>query len=248
MDFAIKFWLLILLACFECTVFSYLIDRSGLSSLGTSRFSPSFVNKNHHIRHEPLYSTLPQSYGDLRFSILGGGAFSLAIAKVLSYKNISTVMLVRNQTVADHINEFHFHPKYLVDSKLPKQLWATSDPKEALKDVSYVIHAVPMQKSRAFLQSIKEFIPVNVPILSVTKGVEQTTFCLMNDIIVQTLGEDCRAAYLSGPSFAKEIMDGEATAVVIASTDPTLASELAEILSCEDFRCHTSKDVKVHQQ
>ena len=40
-------------------------------------------------------------------------------------------------------------------------------------------------------------------------------------------------------------MDGEATAVVIASADDTLASELSEILSSGEFRCHTSRDVKV---
>ena len=39
-------------------------------------------------------------YKDTRVAILGGGAFSLAMAKVLSYKNISMKMLVRNETVA----------------------------------------------------------------------------------------------------------------------------------------------------
>ena len=67
----------------------------------------------------------------------------------------------------------------------------------------------------------------------------------MNDVITQTLGEHRRAAFLSGPSFAKEIMNGQATAVVIASTDDSLSSELSEILSSVEFRCHTSRDVKV---
>ena len=66
----------------------------------------------------------------------------------------------------------------------------------------------------------------------------------MNDIILEVLGVEQRAAFLSGPSFAKEIMDGQATAVVIASTDDALASELTEILSSVEFRCHTSRDVK----
>lgn len=181
----------------------------------------------------------------IKFALLGGGAFSLALSKVLSYKNISTTMLVRNQTVADYINEKHYHPKYLPESLLPMQLYATSDPAEALSDATFVIHAVPMQQSREFLENMKPYLSPNIPILSVTKGVEQTTFCLMNDIISQTLGQEQKAAFLSGPSFAKEIMNGEATAVVIASTDDALSSELAEILSSEEFRCHTSRDVKV---
>ena len=102
-----------------------------------------------------------------------------------------------------------------------------------------------MQSSRQFLTDMKQYLPPDAPILSVTKGVEQSTFCLMNDVIQQTLGTERRAAFLSGPSFAKEIMDGQATAVVIASTDDLLASELTEILSSVEFRCHTSRDVKV---
>lgn len=182
-------------------------------------------------------------YSHIKFSILGGGAFSLAMAKVLSYKNISCNLLVRNEAVAQHINEKHYHPKYLTDSLLPSQLWATSDPALALNGTNYIIHAVPMQQSREFLQSVKHLILPKVPILSVTKGVEQGTFSLMSDIMNEIIGPDNPTAFLSGPSFAKEIMDGEATAVVIASADDTLAKELAVILSSVEFRCHTSRDV-----
>ena len=186
-----------------------------------------------------------ESFDDLKFAILGGGAFSLAMTKVLSYKNISSTLLVRNQDVADHINRYHYHPKYLNESLLPSQLWATSDPSVALRNADYIIHAVPMQESRKFLVSMKPYLPPDVPILSVTKGVELATFSLMNDVISETLGPERRTAYLSGPSFAQEIMDGEATAVVIASADDALSKELSEILSSVAFRCHTSRDVKV---
>jgi len=183
-------------------------------------------------------------YTNVKVAVLGGGAFSLALIKVLSYKNISASLLVRNQTVADHINEFHYHPKYLSDCLLPLNLYATSNPQEALENANYVIHAVPMQQSRSFLTSMKPYLSHKVPILSVSKGVEQHTFSLMNDVISETLGVEQRAAFLSGPSFAREIMNGQATAVVIASEDGGLSKELAVMLSCAEFRCHTSRDVK----
>lgn len=212
------------------------IGPSSSSSLATTSTTTSL---NMMVTVDPF-----EEYKSTRFTIMGGGAFSLALAKVLSYKNIHSTLLVRNQTVADYINDNHYHPKYLRDSPLPVQLWATADPTEAFINTTHVIHAVPMQQSRKFLSSIKEHLPKDVPVLSVSKGVEQGTFCLMNDIISQSLGTDTRAAFLSGPSFAKEIMNGEATAVVIASTDDSLAIEFTEILSSVEFRCHTSRDVK----
>lgn len=181
---------------------------------------------------------------DLKFAICGGGAFSIAMAQVLSDRNISVNLLVRNQSVADHINLHRHHPKYLTDFLLPEQLWATSDPLMAFADIDYIIHAVPMQQSRSFLLEIKPFLPISVPILSVTKGMEENTFCLMDDIFAETLGKGRRTAYLSGPSCAREMVNGEATAVVIAS-EGSLASDLSEIMSSAKFRCHTSRDVKV---
>ena len=184
-----------------------------------------------------------ERYKDTKFVVFGGGAFSLAMAKVLSYKNISTSLLVRSQDVADHINLHRVHPKYLSDLMLPTQVWATSDIDLALEGITHIIHAVPMQQSRKFLEGIKHKLPVGVPVLSVTKGVEQGTFGLMSDVIPQTLGKQCRVAYLSGPSFAREIMNGQATAVVVASTDDDLANEIAAMLSSVKFRCHTTSDV-----
>ena len=108
------------------------------------------------------------------------------------------------------------------------------------------VYKPPMQQSRSFLTSMKPYLSTKIPILSVSKGVEQNTFALMNDIISETLGIDQRAAFLSGPSFAREIMNGQATAVVIASEDANLSKELAVMLSSVEFRCHTSRDVKVN--
>ena len=208
-------------------------------SLWQSRISKSITT----LYSTPKVDPNVELFSHIKFSILGGGAFSLAMARVLSYKNISCNLLVRSESVAQYINENHYHPKYLTDSLLPSQLRATSDPAIALNGTNYIIHAVPMQQSREFLGSIKHLILPKVPILSVTKGVELGTFSLMNDIFNETIGSNNPTAFLSGPSFAKEIMDGEATAVVIASEYDSLAKELAEILSSVEFRCHTSRDV-----
>jgi glycerol-3-phosphate dehydrogenase len=66
---------------------------------------------------------------------------------------------------------------------------------------------------------------------------------LIYDILKECLGEDRSYAFLSGPSFAREICEGVATAVVIASEDLLLADDLADILSGDNFRVFTTKDV-----
>lgn len=178
-----------------------------------------------------------------RFAILGGGSFGLALATLLGRKHIPVTLLVRKKEVVESINEKHFHPTYLPDIKLPPSIRATTDPKEALQDASYIIHAVPVQFSRKFLENIKDYIPASTPVISTSKGIETGTLAMMQDILIETLGTERDYGFLSGPSFAREIAQGLATAVVVASESEALANDISDTMASEQFRVFTSRDV-----
>jgi len=179
----------------------------------------------------------------VRIAVMGGGNFGIALATVCARNGLPTTLLVRSEDVAEEINTKHHHPRYMSDIKLPQNIRATSNPATALSDATYIIHTVPCQYSRDFLIGIKDSIPHGTPILSASKGIETSSLGFMNDIFRETLGEDRPYAFLSGPSFAREICEGVATAVVIASDDLMLASDLAGLLSDDSFRVFTTKDV-----
>lgn len=179
----------------------------------------------------------------VRVTVMGGGNFGLALSAVLGRKGIPVTLLVRSTEVANELNTEHRHPRYLSDITLPGTIRATTDPCAALADATYIIHAVPVQFSRKFLEGVKEFIPARTPVLSASKGIETTSLGFMQDILRECLGDERGYAFLSGPSFAREICEGVATAVVIASSDLLLADDLASLMSDSNFRVFTSKDV-----
>lgn len=179
----------------------------------------------------------------VRVTVMGGGNFGLALATVVARKGIPTTLLVRSDDVATSINEDHRHPRYMSDVSLPRTVRATTDKSSALSDATYIIHAVPVQYTRSFLETVKDEIPPGVPILSASKGIETSSLGFMADILKECLGEDRSYAFLSGPSFAREIVEGVATAVVIASEDLMLADDLADLMAGEDFAVFTSRDV-----
>jgi len=179
----------------------------------------------------------------VRITVMGGGNFGLALATICARNGMPTTLLVRNKEIADYINTKHQHPKYMANFTFPKRIRATSDPKECLPDATYIIHAVPCQYSRQFLTSVASYIPPGTPVLSVSKGIETTSLGFMADILKDCLGDQRAYAFLSGPSFAREICEGVATGVVIASEDLDLARDLATLLSDGNFRCFISKDV-----
>mmetsp|Transcript_18400 Transcript_18400/g.36769 ORF Transcript_18400/g.36769 Transcript_18400/m.36769 type:complete len:429 (-) Transcript_18400:9-1295(-) len=179
----------------------------------------------------------------VRVAVLGGGNFALALASTVARNGVGTTLLVRDAETAASINSDRRHPRYMSDLALPPAVSATADPEVALKSATYIIHAVPVQYSRAFLRQIASHVPPHTPVLSASKGIETTSLGFMNEILEEELGTEREYAFLSGPSFAREIMECLATAVVVASTDKQLASDLADLLSSPTFRVFTSSDV-----
>jgi glycerol-3-phosphate dehydrogenase (NAD(P)+) len=68
---------------------------------------------------------------------------------------------------------------------------------------------------------------------------------LMEEVFRDVLDEvhHPRLTFLSGPSFAREVADGQPTAVTIGCRNETYAVSVQESLSSSEFRCYTCRDV-----
>jgi len=181
---------------------------------------------------------------ELNVAVFGGGSFGTAMACVLGRKGIKATLVVRRAEVVEQINANHTNPYYQSDLLLPESVYATLDPQEAFANADFIFHAVPMQYSRAALEKVSHLIRDDVPVVSLAKGIETSTLCLMSEVIPQCLGEDQPVAFVSGPSFAKEIVQGMATAVTVASTDRALANDLMALFTSSSFRALYTPDVQ----
>ena len=141
------------------------------------------------------------------------------------------------------------------DRKIPANVSATSNIDEALKDADVIIHCIPAQHTPKFVQSIASKIPSNTPYVSTAKGIHVASHSLMSEAIPRALGEHAKRvqlAYLSGPSFAKEMVKGHPVSVIVASyalgdgtkpPQPETAIKVQNILNAERFRIYVSDDV-----
>lgn len=164
------------------------------------------------------------------------------MGNLLARNGYPVTLLVRKTWVRDEINAEHRNPKYLSEYVLPTNLTATVDAVEAFADAKLCVHAVPVQATRKFLEENRAFFPDDIPVLCTSKGLEISSLCLMCELLPSMLGEKRSYAYLSGPSFAAEMMQGLPTAVVIASGDRAFAASLGDMLSSPSFKVFTSSD------
>ncbi len=109
---------------------------------------------------------------------------------------------------------------------------------EAL-ECEYLIIALPAQIVRAWLK--ENFKYKNQKILVAAKGIEKGTGSFLNDIYKEFVPEQ-NLAFLSGPSFAAEVIKSLPTCVVINSRNSDVADKFASFFP--DFiKTYTSDDV-----
>lgn len=173
--------------------------------------------------------------------MVGAGSWGTTVAALTSH-NATTTLWARRPQLADEINSTHINSAYLPDASLPESLRADSDLARALAGADVVAMAVPSLGFRSVIDEVSKHIGDRVPIVSLSKGLEQSTFKRMSEVIADVMPSN-PIAVLSGPNLAKEILAGQPAASVIACTDVAIARELVAVFSRPTFRLYTNPDV-----
>jgi len=177
----------------------------------------------------------------MQVTVLGGGSWGTTVASLSAGRN-PTLLWARSADVADEINTAHTNTTYLPGFPLPSSLRATADLEEAVGHAQVLVVGVPSHGFRQVLAAAKPFVHPWIPIVSLTKGLEQGTLLRMTEVIKDVLPGHPAAA-LTGPNLAKEIMSGQAAAAVIATEDQSVAAELQTVLRRGLFRVYRNHDV-----
>jgi glycerol-3-phosphate dehydrogenase (NAD(P)+) len=97
---------------------------------------------------------------------------------------------------------------------------------EALKR-EYLVMAIPAQFVRGWME--ENFVDHGQNILVAAKGIETSTGAFLNEVYGAFVPPD-RLAFVSGPSFAAEVMKSLPTALMISSKNEALANTYAQAL------------------
>ena len=176
-------------------------------------------------------------------AIIGAGSWGTALAVVAARAGHAVRLWSRNSDVVNSINEQRVNSRYLSSTSIPAGVIATDDFGTTLNAASLVLIAVPSHAARETLNAVTTLLDENAIIVSVAKGIEIETTKRISEIVKEVVGATHPFVSLSGPSFAKEVVDGHPTAIVAASKDPAAARAVQNDLSFENLRIYTNADV-----
>lgn len=177
----------------------------------------------------------------MQVTVLGAGSWGTTVAALIAPRH-PTLLWARNPDVAAEIDGDHTNQTYLPGFTLPERLMATDDLEKAMRHAELLIVGVPTTAMRATVHMAREWIHPWIPIVSLSKGLEQGSLLRMTEVIADEVPGHPVAA-LTGPNIAREIMAGQAAASVIATDDLKVAKAIQAVLTRGLFRIYTNHDI-----
>jgi glycerol-3-phosphate dehydrogenase (NAD(P)+) len=177
------------------------------------------------------------------FAVLGSGGWGTAVALVLARKPDHRVRLwsAREATARDLLAG-RVNARQLPGVPIPDSVLLTADPAEATDGADCWVTAIPTAYLRPTAERLAPFASPDVPVVSLTKGIEVGTFRRPTEVLADVLGAT-RLATVSGPSHAEEVARGMPTSVVAASPDAGLAGWVQQHLGGDRLRVYTNTDL-----
>jgi glycerol-3-phosphate dehydrogenase (NAD(P)+) len=177
-----------------------------------------------------------------RAVVVGAGSWGTALAWVLARGGYETLLYARRGDQAERIAACGENEEYLPGCALPEGLTPVSDLPDALQGTGLVVIAVPSPWFRDACRRISGSAGDGTLYVSVSKGIEEGSLRRMSEVMAEELPGG-RYTVLSGPSFAREVVREQPTAVVVASEDEDAAREVQGAFSGSRLRLYTNRDV-----
>jgi glycerol-3-phosphate dehydrogenase (NAD(P)+) len=177
----------------------------------------------------------------IRAAVIGAGSWGTTVASLCAH-NVPTTLWARRAELAEEVRDKHTNSDYLGGYDLHPDLHATSSLEEAVSGADLVILGVPSHGMRATVAELAPHVRPWVPLVSLSKGLEQGTRLRMTQVIDEEVPGH-PVGVLTGPNLAKEILAGHAAASVIGMAEESIAIALQHCFSTDVFRVYTNPDV-----
>lgn len=175
--------------------------------------------------------------------VLGSGAWGTALALHASVQH-ATLLWARDAHQVARMQAQRVNERYLPGVWLGHGLQISVDFDAAIAhaDGGLLIIATPMAGLGEMLSRLNQAVTPATGVLWLCKGFQEDTGRLGHEIARTVAPRLKRVGVLSGPSFAAEVARGQPTALVAASTDPSLSEDAVSALHRDNLRIYTSND------
>ena len=177
----------------------------------------------------------------MKVTILGTGAYGIALSKVLVENNNEVVMWTKFEEEKKELLETKKSPKlngYILSDKIN----IISDLKEAIDGSKLIVIAIPTAFVNDVCKELKKYIKKNQYICIASKGIEQESCLFIHDIIKKHIKTKNIGA-ISGPSFAIDLANGVPVGLSVASKSKRTLNVIQNAFCNDKFKLYPTTDI-----
>ncbi|MBE6155674.1 MAG: NAD(P)H-dependent glycerol-3-phosphate dehydrogenase [Firmicutes bacterium] len=178
----------------------------------------------------------------MKVSILGTGAYGIAIASALAKNNHEVYMWSESNEKIKEWQKTGSLKSVMENYEFPKNIKVSGNMQEVLKDTEIIFMTCASRFIWEVSNNIKDYYHKKTPICIASKGIEDNTCQLLSNVVKETL-KTKNIAVISGPTFAIDMVNNEPVALAIASNNSKTQNTIANALSNDTLKLRKSKDM-----
>ena len=180
-----------------------------------------------------------------RVAVIGATTWGTALGIILARNDIPVDLVVRNEQESDLLGSQRENARFLPGVAFPDAMSVTASISDSVPPAQMLVLAVPSPTLRQNLEAVRDSITPGAVLLNAAKGLEWPDGKRMSRVMEESLPPHLHDGIctLSGPNFAREIVDGKIASTVVAGRDAAMTKHAQAVLMSPSFRVYTSDDV-----
>lgn len=172
---------------------------------------------------------------------IGAGAIGTALGNSMASNPENDVTLISiEEEVVNSITQTHVNLKYFPSITLNPALKATSN-LDPIRSAQYIFTAIPSTQTVKYLEHNKHLIPPAAVIVNLAKGFGEHNWTIIKCLKEFLPNPVCP---MKGPTFARDIINNQATAFTLGANDPSLFPRFEKIFHSTNIYLDFSTDVQ----
>lgn len=177
----------------------------------------------------------------MKITILGAGAYALALATMIKENNHEITIWTKLQNELEELKNNHTNNRALPNYVMPDDIKYTMDLEKAVSDSDLIIFAIPTDFIDDVAKDLSNYYNKQ-HICIASKGIEQDT-CLFADSVVKKYIKTDKLAVISGPSFASDIIKKVPIGLSLATENNETASVVVSALQNKYLKLRITDDI-----
>lgn len=178
----------------------------------------------------------------MNITILGTGAFGLALSKMFLENDCNITMWTKFDDEAAMLKNDRCHKKVLPDYKIDNSIKFTNNMEEAVKDAHLIVIAIPVKFVRDTIILLSKYYKKRQHICVASKGIEQDS-CLFVTNIIKKYIKTKKICVISGGTFAVDMVSSVPMGLTLAGKNSGTINIVKKTLQNKYLRLEVSTDI-----